>query len=306
MGSKYVEYIRDGIQCSDKVMTGEIRLTITLPPGVDTNLPRGPIEIDLGAKGVRNLYAYQFGSKSCCRLCGGDSCFQKNAKRCLHRCKYCGLPFNKNHVEETCIKQHDMATVDQKWLVNKIEEDLVRKNMPVINLSADVKEVCEEMAGQKASAWRDGVSKTVVEQVHKVEDESKIGAENDLNPYKDEKTRAFRLSKSAKNRKRKAIWNGNLVDNNFAQSRLEKKFGEIREQGRPLEPRPQRGNVHEDVYVAATQVALSVSNVEVEVHTSNEEMKDDVEIQEVVVVDATSESTVDIKGEKPTGGGGKD
>ena len=40
-------------------------------------------------------------------------------------------------------------------------------------------------------------------------------------------------------------------------------------------------------------------------HTSNEEMKD-VDNQEVVVVDATSESTVDIKGEKPTGGGGKD
>ena len=35
----YVEYFRDGKLCKDKTYTGEIRLTITLPPGVDKELP---------------------------------------------------------------------------------------------------------------------------------------------------------------------------------------------------------------------------------------------------------------------------
>ena len=202
MGVRYVEFFRGGKLCRDKVYSGEIRLTITLPPGVDKELPTGPVDIDLGLKGRRQLYAYQYGNKSDCKQCGSNSCFKGIVKRCVNRCKYCGLSFSGNHCEETCPKRLDEAIVEQKWLVSKLEEDMVREKMPVIDLSAEPIKIKQDMDARKSSSWRERIVNDVNKVMKKVVDESNFGVEHDLNPYSDEVTRQKYLTKSAKRRLR--------------------------------------------------------------------------------------------------------
>jgi hypothetical protein len=258
MGVKHVEYFRGNTLCRDKVMSGEIRLTITLPPGVDIELPTGPVDIDLGERGLRNLFAYQFGSKSLCKLCGGNSCFnsKENVKRCLNRCKHCGLSFSQNHIEETCPKQFDEATVEQKWLVNKIEEDLLRKTMPVVDLSADAVKVKLDMEARKSSSWREGVSRDVHKQVKRIVDDSKFGAEHDINPYRDLATREKMLvSKGARRKMRRNKRNGTFVDGeNSVQSRL---VDRVEKALKHTEAEGSRGEVVENIYTVRTQASAT-------------------------------------------------
>ena len=210
--TSYVEFIRDEQLVKQKVQTGEMRLTISLPPGVDKELPTGTISVDLGDKGVRQLHAYQFGNK-CCKICGGqDGCFADNVKRCLKRCKYCGLSFSTNHREATCSRRSDEAVVEQRWLVTKMEEDVVRSDMPVIDISASVERVERDMAIKRSSAWREEVVKKVGKIIKRVVDESEFGAEKDVNPFKDEETRKRELEKSKKKRRKRKPKQAGEVD----------------------------------------------------------------------------------------------
>lgn len=199
---KTIEFIRGEQVIKQNVYSGEIRLTIILPVGVDIELPTGPIELDLGEKGWRRLFAYQYGAKHVCKICGGNSCTSEkgNGKKCINRCKHCGLPFSQNHVENSCPKQFDAVMVENRWLVTKMEEDMIREKMPVVDISAPVVSVMADMESRKSSAWREEVKRSVQKQIKKVEDESKFGADHDINPYKDEVTREKQLSKKARRR----------------------------------------------------------------------------------------------------------
>ena len=104
--AKY-EYLREGKLCCDVELSGEIQLTIQLPPNTDKEMPTGPISVNLGEKGVRdNLNAFQFGVTKLCKICGkGGTCFNGRNGRCVNRCKYCGIVLGANHVEELCPKK---------------------------------------------------------------------------------------------------------------------------------------------------------------------------------------------------------
>ena len=274
--SSYVEFVRDGQLVKEKVETGEMRLTISLPPGVDKELPTGHISVDLGDKGVRQLHAYQFGNKMC-KICGSkDGCFTDNVKRCLKRCKYCGLSFDENHREATCSRQTDEAVVEQRWLVTKLEEDVVRNDMPVIDISADVNQIERDMDFKRSSAWREGVVKKVGKIVKKVVNESEFGAEKDVNPFKDEETRKRELEKSKKKRRRRKPKQVGQVDS-AVQERLSAQNRMVDRVTRSIPV------VSDDVFNAETQIdEVERSGDEAPVVIVNQ---DDVSVMDVPVVE---------------------
>ena len=148
------EYIRDGILECDEELSGEIQLTVQLPPHTDKQLPTGKISLSVPDKGLRDLNVYQFGSVKLCKICGKEGCFTNETKRCINRCRHCGCMITRNHVENTCPQKNNEEVADQSWLVLRMEEEKVRHDMPVIDLTADEAKIKEDMDSKDAGAWR--------------------------------------------------------------------------------------------------------------------------------------------------------
>ena len=181
------------------------------------------------------LVAYQYGGVSECKLCGGDNCFQATNKRCLNRCRYCGMQFTRQHVEETCLHREEEVVVDHRWLVNKIEEDLVKEKMPVIDISAEVARVKTAMLEKKAQAWREAAVAEVKTVWSKVVEDSNFGAFHDINPYGDELTKKKVLEKSARKKRERKRKDQYGAGGNFSQRRFVDKVKNVLKTDLPRE-----------------------------------------------------------------------
>ena len=197
------EYFRDGILECDEELSGEIQLTVQLPPHTDKQLPTGKISLSVPNKGLRDLYVYQFGSVKMCKICGKEGCFTNNNKRCVNRCRHCGCMLTRNHVENTCPQKNNETVADQSWLVLRMEEEKVRHDMPVIDLDADDAKIKEDMDSKAAGAWREMVHENQNNVMKKVYKDSFFGARSDANPFMNEKAREIAITASRKKRDRR-------------------------------------------------------------------------------------------------------
>ena len=131
----------------------------------------GPVRVNLGDIGYREMEVKVIGGKRKCKSCGGMGC---SFMSCKNRCKYCLLELEEgtDHVEENCRRREIGDSGSRSMAI--MRRAVFEENYPVIDLTAGVDGVKEQLKEREGGAWRTKGLNTAMEaavKVHKISSE---------------------------------------------------------------------------------------------------------------------------------------
>ena len=154
----------------------------------------GPVLVNVGEIGQRELTIKIIGGKQECKSCGGLGC---GFRECKNRCKYCltEIGVDKEHKEETCVRRNIGETGSRGVAV--MRRALMDEQYPRLDLTKAVEDVGKQIEERKNGAWR-----TMSVDIAKGT-ASKVGMESDRRVNSGTPLRVMNMNKRRQDRERK-------------------------------------------------------------------------------------------------------
>ena len=95
---------------------GPKRVTVECPAGEDTEIPDGPMVLNIPTLGQRVVHTELKRTTNLCHLCGGP--YNQCRRKCQERCRNCGMAFTEGHSSEESCQHKDKANT--RFALNNI------------------------------------------------------------------------------------------------------------------------------------------------------------------------------------------